>query len=766
MTLTSVTQFDTKRTLHSLSLSETDIISQVKDSFASASSLDATSIINDVLSHCESLPPATSLCCSILRECLRSHPYNCSIAFNKPESIYSILNYPEADEDVGSFVWELALVRSKLVMPNAALSLKLIRELSRRSGKSKPEEIQYSPLRKWLIKIWTDCPDAIPSHVVPIFLAMRWLGQGSSDMQSILSFLKTLQRKNTDEFSRRKFDLQLLSAFLRCAGSHEDSEFSQFSLVLLNPDILPFLLSSLIGDAQPRDVAKLWRRLVLPSPLIPCQWGLVLSGNLFAGSAYPLLPLLNAFARAAAAAERARGGNWEGLLEYFLRVVLAKLFSAETLRDGALAFSYLCKETVPLRSLPSLLVGDFSAAIRPSLQEILSLAITRSSAETVKDSDLPEIAAQLEVNASPVVAPELRIFVDLLPPGPLQSLGFLPSPAQGSLFAPTAPSLASAAWQRSGLCGIQNFNNTCYLASFLQALFLTSAFTAELFKKANGPLQEALRLVFARLLFSTHPHIEISDFMRVLPPSFRSGEQQDATESGRWLLDAVGEELAKIFSGKLVHKTECLTCHNITERIEPFVDLVLSVPREVETFGKRVTVQSLLLNFFAPEFLKGDNQYMCEKCSGKRDAKRWSEILQAPSHLILVLNRFSYDIKLGDFKKERTVVADCFSASVANLNFELYAGVMHEGETSTKGHYIALGRRSDGPKNWTLLDDSDATAVPEGEVDGRLSGAAVPRTAAYMLFYRSQNLPGTPAPQLPSAVRAEAEAIEAAAVHL
>ena len=737
----------------------------MKGSFAAASGVEATSIINDVLSHCESLPPATSLCASILRECLRSHPYNCSYAFTRPESIYSMLNYPEADEEVGSFIWELALVRSKLELQNSALSLKLLRELSRRCGKSKPEEIKPSSLRKWLVKIWTDCPEAVPAHIQPIFLAMRWLGHGGPDMQAILAFLKSAQRRNSDEFSRRKFDLQLLSSFLRCVGFHEDSEFAQFSLVLLIPETLPYLLSSLIGDANPKDVARLWRRLVLPSPLIPCQWGLVLSSNLFAGSAYPLLPLLNAFARAAAAAERARGGNWEGLLEYFLRLVLVKLFSSETLQDGAVSFSYLCKETWPLRQLPSLLVGDFGVSIRSSLQEILTAAISREPAEVVRESELPAMAAQLDVSASPVVAPEIRSFVDLLPPGPLESLGFVPSPAIGSLFAPTVSSLSASPW-RSGLCGIQNFNNTCYLASFLQALFLTSAFTAELFKKANGPLPEALRLVFARLLLSTHPHIEISDFLRVLPPSFRSGEQQDATESGRWLLDAVGDELASFFAGKLIHKTECQTCHNVTERMEPFVDLVLSVPREVDTFGKRVTVQSLLLNFLAPEFLKGPNQYMCEKCGGKRDAKRWTEIAKAPSHLILVLNRFSYDPKLGDYKKERTVVSDCFTTSAGNLNFELYAGVLHEGETSTKGHYITLARRSDGPKNWTLLDDSEATAVPENEIDGRLSGAAVPRTAAYILFYRAQTAPATTAPQLPPAVRAEAEAIEAAAVHL
>ena len=91
---------------------------------------------------------------------------------------------------------------------------------------------------------------------------------------------------------------------------------------------------------------------------------------------------------------------------------------------------------------------------------------------------------------------------------------------------------------------------------------------------------------------------------------------------------------------------------------------------------------------------------------------------------------------------------------------------MHEGETSTKGHYLSLAMRSDGPQEWTLLDDSDATHVAVEDVDSHLSGAKAPRTAAYMLFYKLESTNAAPAPLIPAQVRAEAEAIEAVAVHL
>jgi ubiquitin carboxyl-terminal hydrolase 47 len=48
-------------------------------------------------------------------------------------------------------------------------------------------------------------------------------------------------------------------------------------------------------------------------------------------------------------------------------------------------------------------------------------------------------------------------------------------------------------------------------------------------------------------------------------------------------------------------------------------------------------------NYIKPEILEGDNQYFCEKCDSKQDAKRGINLLKGPEILSIVLNRFTLD---------------------------------------------------------------------------------------------------------------------------
>lgn len=85
-------------------------------------------------------------------------------------------------------------------------------------------------------------------------------------------------------------------------------------------------------------------------------------------------------------------------------------------------------------------------------------------------------------------------------------------------------------------------------------LFLTDAFCSSVygFQLQEGEdlkdedyeqgkkILDGLRLLFARMLLTPYAYVEISDFIKVLPPSFRTGEEQDTTESARWILDKLG----------------------------------------------------------------------------------------------------------------------------------------------------------------------------------------------------------------------------------
>jgi ubiquitin C-terminal hydrolase len=363
-----------------------------------------------------------------------------------------------------------------------------------------------------------------------------------------------------------------------------------------------------------------------------------------------------------------------------------------------------------------------------------------------------------------------------------------------------APSVALSSYQtgqgvevafRDGsFAGIQNFNNTCYLSSFLQSLFLTDGFACSVygFRLEKGEKTEeadfvqgtkiisGLQLLFARLIKTHHKYIEISEFIRSLPPTYRSGEQQDVTESGRWLLDKMGgtdQSLVKsVFGGEMIHKTKCSGCNNITERKEVFTDLCVSVPKQAEVLGKKkVTVQSLIKRMLKPENLTGDNKYSCDTCGKKQDASRWIELTQLPNHLMLVMHKFSFDIATCDFKKETTPVhPEDGSVDLIGTRYELYGSILHYGESAMKGHYVALGKRSaksaDRNAQWALMDDSNVTMLSESDAMERLSGLHKPTDSAYVLFFKSARAPPAVNPRMPQQIVDEALAIEAAAVHL
>merc|ERR1719186_74061 len=58
-----------------------------------------------------------------------------------------------------------------------------------------------------------------------------------------------------------------------------------------------------------------------------------------------------------------------------------------------------------------------------------------------------------------------------------------------------------------------------------------------------------------------------------------------------------------------------------------------------------ISVSDLIDNYLASESLDGENQYQCDSCNKKRDARKTTKILTAPAHLNITLLRFKYDRK-------------------------------------------------------------------------------------------------------------------------
>ena len=682
----------------------------------------------------------------------------------------------------------------------------------------------------------------------------RWLESSpiphGGDRQYLIRLIKNHRKSCASEI---EYDLKILSLFLeglyRSSRGSDSKIYFPENLQLLLPlgdkDSVGVCLYALLERLSISEILSLWVQLVSLVPLSPTRENIRFSKSHFHGSEFPVFSFALVFIKAATkvASER-QSIDWRVTVESMLRIVAAKLSQPLVIPDACAQLTYLLKLEVVGRVSPSLLLAGPSKDMVPVVQNILSFAETMFNRFTTNNSLRdPSLSLPLEALSSLIrTLQEDLITVKAgrafnlpkasldLPPGPLsiarlQSIGLNPmvtsataavlppdtvallqpvAPLQGVLM-PTQALVAPLAMSASGygtgqgtevlfradsFAGIQNFNNTCYLSSFIQSLFLTDGFLCSIYGFTLRKLEKTeeadfvqgakiiagFHLLFARLLKTHHSHIEISEFIRSLPPSYRSGEQQDVTESGRWLFDKMGGTdqalVQSVFGGEMIHKTKCMGCNNITERKEVFTDLCVSVPKQAEVLGKKkVTVQSLIRKLLKPESLTGDNKYSCDTCGRKQDASRWIELTQLPNHLMLVMHKFSFDIKTCDFKKETTPVhPDDGSIDLVGTRYELYGSILHYGESAMKGHYVAIGKRSsqssDHQARWALMDDSNVTMLSEGEAMERLSGLHKPTDSAYVLLFRSVTAPPAVNPRMPQQIIDEAVAIEAAAVHM
>ena len=623
----------------------------------------------------------------------------------------------------------------------------------------------------------------------------------------------------------------------------------QLVLPLLDHESQPICLFAALENRSLDELLVLWSLMVAWTPVAPSrESGVHFSKSKFDGSVFPMFSFMNVFLRIAvkigsSARKASFVPDWRVIVETMLRAVAAKLSEPGLIEDTCELLVYLLKLDVSGRSLPSLLAAGGDKNMVPVGETILSFAETvfnrNTRPGTISGASTSELeflnvlirtlqedllalksgtgtgpmqsamslalptgaleAARLaSIGAKPLnvatvtslVAPDAAAW---LQPLPAPQTAFMPNQALVAPIAsgyPTGQGVEVPFRNGTSFAGIQNFNNTCYLSSFLQSLFLTDGFSSQVYGFSLQKLEKTdeadfvqgakiisgLQLLFARLLKTHHKYIEISEFIRSLPPSYRSGEQQDTTESARWIFDKIGgteQPLVKsVFGGEMIHKTQCHGCRNITERKEVFTDLCVSVPKQAEVLGKKkVTVQSLIKRMLKPESLSGDNKYSCDTCGKKQDASRWIELTQLPNHLMLVMHKFSFDIATCDFKKETTAVhPEDGSIDLVGAKYQLYGSILHYGESAMKGHYVALGKRSgmahDHQAQWALMDDSEVTMMSESEAMERLSGLKKPTDSAYVLFFKNTNAPQAVNPRMPQQIVDEALAIEAAAVHL
>lgn len=212
-------------------------------------------------------------------------------------------------------------------------------------------------------------------------------------------------------------------------------------------------------------------------------------------------------------------------------------------------------------------------------------------------------------------------------------------------------------------------------------------------------------------------------------PSVSNGTRSPNTT--RWVHE--------LFEGTLTSETRCLTCENVSQRDEAFLDLSVDL-------DQHSSVTACLRKFSEEEMLCERNKFHCDNCGGLQEAEKRMKIKRLPKILALHLKRFKYTEDLQRLQKLFHKVVYPYHLRLFNTTddaedpdrlYELYAVVVHIGGGPYHGHYVAIIKTED--RGWLLFDDEMVEPVDKSFVRN-FFGDRPGLACAYVLFYQETTL--------------------------
>ncbi|CAK91739.1 unnamed protein product (macronuclear) [Paramecium tetraurelia] len=276
------------------------------------------------------------------------------------------------------------------------------------------------------------------------------------------------------------------------------------------------------------------------------------------------------------------------------------------------------------------------------------------------------------------------------------------------------------------LIGLRNLLNTCYLNSFIQALFWTLDFRNLIlneFKREEIVFLKpySLKTNFLRcFLFLDSMSDEIDYTPLLLKRSLREpyktdDRQQDAAEFGVHLFEDMEKnfdqeeykKIKEIFYGMSKSTFQCKNCDKPTKGPdEEFMYITLNFENNRK---EKDEIEKMILR----HQMKEQITFNCEQCRKTSQSTRTLEFSKLPKNIIIQINRFEFQ------NGERSKINDQINLkpkiqikeNQKQLTYELYSIIIHFGQIPDAGHYTVYCKVKE---EWYRYDDSIVT-----KIDGR-----------------------------------------------